>query len=360
MIHVRVLRGITVAGTAALSLPTLIGCGPADEVLGEDPGVDSQEATASLAGTGTVSLTGYYLDYKSTSGGDEFIRVGEKLKVIVDRATLLSYADVPASATSVSLAAIVRYTHADDSTVDTKEMKLTTSTGAGGVSLGTSPQFTVPKGVKRMQVHLFVDYKDAGESKRVDITSWLGTRDFTVFGAFLPNKFAFFDAQGTTMRTRLIEGGKAVRGAHLTLSVTDWRLDTVVDRSKFDLHVGEQMSGGRFGPVVVPAFGELQYEVEAAISTDSGATYHYETFNKVTASPVFGIFDYGRFTFEKEIAVPSDAGATIKIAYHIKAFLQVPSYSVMNPKYAQGARILLREAWDNNGGQDYPVSVGNK
>src|SRR5262245_20929641 len=77
---VRILSTLTTVGAAALVLPTLPGCASA---TGEATG-RADDVTPSSAGAGVLSVRGIRIEYASTTGGDEFIRVGEKLKVAVD------------------------------------------------------------------------------------------------------------------------------------------------------------------------------------------------------------------------------------------------------------------------------------
>ena len=83
MIKVRILRGLTTVGAAALTLPSLIACTTTNQ---DDVDVDTgtDQNTASIAGSGVLTVHGWRLEYGSTSGGDEFIRVGEKMKVGID------------------------------------------------------------------------------------------------------------------------------------------------------------------------------------------------------------------------------------------------------------------------------------
>src|SRR5262249_53782349 len=59
-----------------------------------------------------------------------------------------------------------------------------------------------------------------------------------VFGGELPLKHALFDNDYSALRTRIIEGGQAVRGADLQITYTDWRANTVVDSYSLDRNIG--------------------------------------------------------------------------------------------------------------------------
>ena len=159
---------------------------------------------------------------------------------------------------------------------------MTWAPGAGGVLVGTSPEFVIPSGAKLMSVEVVADYDKNGTPASTEVIKSQGIpNEFVVFGAFVPNKLALFDTMGAERRTRVVEGGGVVRGAHAVLSYTDWRLDTVTEKVGMDLRIGQKTSGSRFGPVVVDALGSLEYEVTAAVSTDGGATYNPVAFSKV-------------------------------------------------------------------------------
>jgi hypothetical protein len=51
------------------------------------------------------------------------------------------------------------------------------------------------------------------------------------------------------------------------------------------------------------------------------------------------------------------------VALHVQAYLQVPSYfagEVMDAKYGPGERVLLRETWDNAGGENYRLPIAQE
>lgn len=371
MIKVRILQGVTAAGAAALALPSLAGC-TADAT--PDPvGSDSANNTESVAGSGNLALHSYSLHYSSTSGGDEFLRVGEKMTALVawnDVLDKLAYQFDPAQAalraalsadpTKVKLTLKLTYTKFDESKVPVSHT-MKWAPGAGGVLVGTSPEFVIPSGAKLLSVEVVADYDKSGTPASTEIIKGQGIpSDFVVFGAFVPNKLALFDTMGAERRTRIVEGGGVVRGAHALLSYTDWRLDTVTEKVGLDLRVGQKTSGSRFGPVVIDALGSLDYEVTAAVSTDGGATYNPVSFSKVMHPAVLSRNEGWRYTLEADLGIPADAAGAVKVAFHVKAFLQVPNYApgeIQNARYAPGSRILLKEVWDNNDGKDYSLPV---
>lgn len=368
MVKVRILRGVTAASAAALGLASLTGCtADADDSIGEA----SDNNTESIAGSGQLTLHGWTVHYQSTSGGDEFLRVGERMKMAVDYnhlVFLLAGYDDPALATElradpskVKLAVQIQYRQFDGTTADAAPIPMTVAPGASNQNTATSAEFVIPKGAARLRAEIVAQYEKAGipQTTHVLQKAGVGRTEFVVFGAYLPNKLALFDTMGAERRSRVVEGGALVPGAQATLSVTDWRLDTVVDKTTLDLRVGQKQSGSRFGPVVVDALGSLEYEVEAAVSTDNGATYSTVRFTKKDRPDVLAQADGFRYALEAALGIPQ--GATgLKIAFHVKAFLQVPNYypgDIQNARYAPGSRILLRDVWDNNDGRDYALPI---
>jgi hypothetical protein len=369
MVKVRILTGMTAASAAALAMPSLVGCAAPtqDEV---DTGSDNN--TASVAGAGQLVLHGWSLNYQSTSGGDEFVRVGERMKVAVDFNDTVNMVagsdqalaqDLRATPSKLEVNLLVTYTRGDGTTSDLAPLPLAWKPGASNQLAGASDEFVVPSGVRSLRIELAAKFPRTGIPQTTNILqSQSIPRELVVFGAYVPNKLALFDTVGGTKRTRVVEGGGIVRGAHATISVTDWRLDTVSDKSSLDLRCGQKTSGSRFGPVQVDALGSLEYEVTAAVSTDGGATYSPVGLAKVGKPPVFSRADGFRYTHETGVDIPQNAGPSVKVAFHVRAFLQVPTFApgeIQNARYAPGARILLKDVWDNNDGKDYALPIGN-
>jgi hypothetical protein len=376
MIKIRILTGMTAASAAALAIPSLAGCAAADDGAPQDDvGTGAENNTASIAGSGNIALHSYSLNYTSTSHGDEFIRVGEKMTVAVafsDVLDKIAYQFDPAQAplraaltadpTKVKITLSVTYTKFDESKVPAS-LAMSWGPGAGGALVGTSPDFVIPGGVKLMSVEINAAYEKAGIPTTTDVIHGQGIpNDFVVFGAFLPNKLALFDNLGADRRTRVIEGGAIIKGSHATLAYTDWRLDTVTNKVGMDLRVGQRTSASRFGTSIVDALGSLEYEVTAAVSTDGGATYNPVTLSKVMRPSVFARTDGYRYAMQTELGIPANAGPSLKVAFHVKAFLQVPNYApgeIFNARYAPGQRVLLTDMWDNNNGQNYALPIAD-
>jgi hypothetical protein len=369
MIRVRLLTQIAGAGAAIASLPMMLGCSGTDHETSATQAGDLAE-TGIEAGTGTLAFYNYAFQYRSTSNGDEFVRVGERLQAQIsfydavnllwrdasDQALIESIKQDPSKLT---LTLKLTYTKFDDTKFDATPLPITFSPGAGGVSTGTSPEFTVPEKVKGITAD-FIATVD-GQTRDL-LASQNAPANVIVFGGFVPDKLVLLDTNGSDRRTRIIEGGGVVPGANLTVSVTDWRLDTVVDKTTLDLRYGKKQSYSRFGPTVIDAVGDLDYVVSAAISIDDGKTFMPLDLDRVAnADVVHG--QYGRAAYQKTFAVPSNATGSVQVAVHVQAYLQVPSYypsEVTDAKYGPGQRVLLKDMWDNAGGANYHLPISQE
>ena len=100
MIKVRILQGVTAAGAAALALPSLAGCTTRGDARIRSATTPRTTPSRSPA-RATSRCTRTRSHYTSTSGGDEFLRVGEKMTVAVawnDVLDKLAYQYDPAQA----------------------------------------------------------------------------------------------------------------------------------------------------------------------------------------------------------------------------------------------------------------------
>ena len=374
MIKVRFLTQVTATGAAVLSLP-MVGC--AASHAADDVSTGAEAETGITAGAGTLTMHSYDLTYASKTGGDEFLRVGERLTAAISFAQAVDMLYVGDAGDEEAITAINRdpsklkltlkifATKFDDTKMDLPSLPVTFAPGAGGVIAGTSPEFVIPAGVKKIAIDFFAEYQESGAPMKRMLAQTHGVKnDFPVFGAFAPNKLALFDTMGGDKRTRVVEGGGVVAGANLTVAVSDWRLDTVVDRTSLDLRYGKQESYSRFGTGIVDAIGHLTYAVSAVISTDGGNTFSPLAFDQIPNADVLGPSLYGwRYAFEKTLPIPANAGPSVQIAFHVQAFLDVPNYypgQIMDAKYSPGQRVLLKDVWDNNGGANYSLAVGNQ
>jgi hypothetical protein len=370
MVKVRILKsraGLT-AASAVMALSSLGGC-TADDA-DQDPGIGTDDSTESVAGAGQLLLHGWTVNYQSTSGGDEFVRVGEKMKFSSDYAHLVELAvrfESPEilkalleDPSKVKLEAAHSYKKGEGGIIAEARVPMSVGPGPAGQRVATSEEWVIPKGVRELGVEVYATYDKDGAPVTVNILGKNGVyrKNVMVFGAYLPNKLALFDTMGSERRARIVEGGALVRGARALLAYSDWRLDTVSDKATMDLYVGQARNYSRFGPAIVDAFGTVEYEVTAAVSTDDGNGWHDVFFGKKDGSVALAGADGLRYALEADLGIPTNATG-LRIAFHVKAFLVVPKdREIVSPKYPGQSRILLKDFWDNNGGKDYRLPIG--
>lgn len=375
MVRVRILRNVSagVAGVAGISGALGIGAssvGCAPNVNGDD-NVETQSSAdtqATPAGSGVISLRSYEFYYQSTSGGDEFIRAGEKLAVKIQLADAVQYLsgrrelnDPPIDPAKVKATLKVVYKMGDGSVVSQAQFPVTFAL-EHGVNVGTSDEVVVPTGVQ----HLVVSFSLTDGTHSIDIAEGLaGHAMFAVFGAFGPNKLVLFDNDGSGgSRSRIVEGGTLTPGKDVTIAYTDWRADRVVDKVNLDTTIGDGHSYSRFGETFLQIHGKLNYEVSFAYSTDDGRTWNDGGLLNRDANPdVLNIpGGYGRYAFEKTFKLPNDATG-LKVAFHLKAILVAdPQYQYVDHwrnGYQLGASYTLKDVWDNNNGANYSLPVSN-
>jgi hypothetical protein len=370
MVKVVVLRNLGgVAGAAAVAATAGCAINPAQpQEMGQGAADDAAKtgrlasASTTAPGEGTVFLHSYDFAY---SGQDEFIRSGETITASLDYYDLESflgwseweskYKDHPELVTATLQIALW---HPDGTITYLKKPVSWKLAGADSfTTVGIAEPFVVPQGIPQITFDFLID-NGSGIAK--SLVAEYGIRaDFPVFGAYLPAKLALFDNDGAGKpRTRVVEGGGLVPGATSTVSYTDWRADTLIDKSTLDLYIGKRYSGNRFGPVLVDAQGYLSYDVSAVYSTDGGRTWQSLKMDMHGSPAAIPHTWQSRVAYEGLLALAQGA-QDIQIAYHVKARLVVTYQpgEIVDPKYPNGAVIDLREAWDNNGGANYVISV---
>jgi hypothetical protein len=369
MAKVRLLTdvGAGVAGVAALATSGALvtacttSATPADSAANAD--------TASLAtGSGTISLDWEGASYASSSGGDEFVRVGERLTVEVSFSEfldLLNNHDAGASEriandpSKVDVSIRVSYRDLNNAEKSSELVPVTFGqTGTETAFHGTSGEFTVAKAPRMVLQYVAVEN---GQTHTFD-TSYQQTA-FPVFGAF-PGKVVLFDNDGNgNARQRIVEGGTLTPGQDVTLSYTDWRADHEVDKASLQssgkLNIGKGDSYSRFGPSQIDVQGQFSYEISFTYSTDGGQTWvNGGTLDKHDNPAVLSIpAQYGRSSYEKTFRLPADA-KDLRVAFHVKGILVAdPHYVFINQWYTApdgttfqlGKSYQLADVWDNAG-----------
>jgi hypothetical protein len=211
----------------------------------------------------------------------------------------------------------------------------------------TTGSFIVSRRARAMRFEIVItDAQNPNVSTTVAQDQFL---EVPVFGGTLPQKTLLFDTMGTTMRSRVIEGGLPVRGAELAIGYSDWRAATLVDTSSLDRTIGTQTSYSRFGAIEVPMYGELEHEIAFGVGID-GVWQAEKALGANAKSPLMP--PAGRVAYEGRVSVPGSA-QNLQFYFHVKTFLKVDYSRFSNirwRKYQDGARILVREKWDNENG----------
>jgi hypothetical protein len=215
----------------------------------------------------------------------------------------------------------------------------------------TTTSFIVSRRAQAMRFS--IEISDAGVSpaakKTLDESSFFETQ---VIGGTLPQKTLLFDNNGQSLRTRVLEGGLPVRGAELAIGYTDWRAATLVDASSIDRQIGNATSFGRFGPVQIPIYGELEYEISYGAAVDGA----WQAEQALLANGQSRLMPpTGRTAYEGSLSIPTGAQG-LQLYFHVKTFLKVDYSRHQNVgwrKYNDGERLLVREKWDNENGASH-------
>jgi hypothetical protein len=185
---------------------------------------------------------------------------------------------------------------------------------------------------------------------------------WSIFGAFVPNKLALFDNDSSGAgRVRIVEGGALTPGKDVTFSFTDWRADRIVDKYSLDTTIGDGQTYSRFGSGIASIRGDLVYEVDFVYSTDGGQTWNNGTLDAHAIPDVIeGPDSANRTSYEKTIQLPNNAQG-LQVAFHLRAYVVADPHYVYITRwkdgYQLGGKYLLRDVWDNNGGQNYSLAV---
>ena len=363
MIKVRVVRGIQTGIPLASGLLALSGivtaCTAPDAA--EDFESDESALTVTNPGTGVFELgwaygtpTGYTFNARNST--DEYVRALEKMTFSLPAHFLWSQLHpsdpLPEDLDRLkSLSAKVSITYYKQG-ASYGQTSVKTTSWQGSTSYDLKSDTTSFIVSRRAQVMRFaLEISDSGVSppakKTLDESSFF---EVAVFGGTLPQKTLLFDSYGSSLRSRVLEGGRPVRGAELSLGYTDWRAATLVDASSIDRQIGTATSFGRFGPVEVPIYGELEHEISYGAAIDGA----WQDEQALVANGKSRLMPPGtnRIAYEGSLSLPANA-QTLQLYFHVKTFLKVDYSKHQNVnwrKYAHGERLLVREKWDNENG----------
>jgi len=360
MIRIQVRPHLRNLAVATVALGSLANAGCAADT--DDETADLEQGLTTAPGRGVVRLQGFSFGYQSTSGGDEFVRSGERLVAELSFDELVYTFDYPErdSLTPANVRATARITWLDAAGAPTGTANVPVRWGTGAASrVGTTASFLVPrKTAAAFSVDFFVE--GAGKSFLIS-ERFQVPHTFPVFGYELPSKLALFDNGPTGPRTRIVEGGNFVAGNTARISMVDWRADAVVDRSRLDARYGRRMAGGRFGSVVVDAIAPIEYEIGVAYTADGTNWAGLGLAATPNARVLQTQNDTRRVAYEGSVLLPR-ASRQLRMAFNVRAFLVVPNYGseVFDTRYAPGSRVLLADRWDNAGGADYRLPVSTR
>lgn len=364
MVNVTIRRlrtGLTgVSGLALLGgTGTELGCSaPSGEAVGTAATADTSPIAP---GSGTLSLSGGWggpttsFSFTAEGSTDEFVRVGETMAINLPAWDLWH----PVS-TDPNVFPTTQYLQQLQATVTvqfirsgevigTASVHVESWTGESNYDLvAQTGTFVIPQACDTLAFDVII-VDPGNDDHRVELASL----DFTpvpVFGAEYPLKHAIFDNYYSALRQRIIEGGALVGGSEVVITYSDWRADEIVNKTGLNLEIGTAQSYGRFGPITVPIFGQLVYEISAGESFD-GAHFGEVALPATTSSRVLDA--PGRTAYESTLYVQQGA-SQMDLYFHVKAYL-VANYapygsSVTNRLYLDGQRVLLAEKYDNPNG----------
>jgi hypothetical protein len=373
-IKVRVLRSVQVGLTGMSGLVALSGVAACAVEQGQDESFESDESGLSVsnAGTGVFSLSWDYAtpigySFSAKSSTDEYVRAGEKMTFAIPShflwQRLYPNEATPDVARLKQLSAKVKviFVKAGGATASTSVATSAGFQGSQTYDLATlTTQFSVNKKAESIRFELTIT-DGANTTKKATVAA-ADLNEIPVIGGSLPNKTALFDNDGPSMRQRILEGGQPIAGANLAVGYTDWRAATLVDSSSIDRTIGDATSFGRFGSFQMPIQGELQYEITCAAAID-GVWQAEQTLTANDKSRLLSSF--GRTAYEGLLALPAGS-KKLEVYFHVKTFLVVNYDRFSNVgwrKYDNGARILVREKWDNENGayaDNYDFTIGKK
>jgi hypothetical protein len=363
-IKVRVLRGVQ-AGLTGMSGLVALSSGVTACTAEQAPGdgsyaSDESALTVSNPGTGVFTLLWDYstpigYSFAAKNSTDEYVRAGEKMTFAIPSHFLWQrlYPTLPVPddlARLKQLSAKVKVVFVKDGVALTSITVATNGTFQGSQTYDlavSTAQFTVAKKATGIRFELAIS--DAADATKKASVAANELSEVPVIGGSLPNKTALFDSNGGAMRQRVLEGGNPVAGANLSLAYTDWRAATLVDSGSIDRTIGNATSFGRFGSFQMAISGELEHEITYAVAIDG--VWQAEQALKANAKSRL-LPPFGRVAYEGLLPLPAGA-QKLELYFHVKTFLVVDYNKFSNVgwrKYEQGARLLVREKWDNEHG----------
>ena len=225
MIKVRILQRLTTVGAAALTLPSLVACTTSST---DDVGSESSNNTESVAGSGVLSVHGWRIYYGSTSGGDEFVRVGERLEGLDGLPDDGEHGRGERPGAAPGAASRPQQAEGRGPCTIHKGRRLDVRRAAGcgfmgsrriGAHRGHERRVRDSERRPRVKIELVATYARGGVPQTME--SWRATRSRASSSSSarsLPNKLALFDTVGARPAHAHVEGGRSSCGSHAARS----------------------------------------------------------------------------------------------------------------------------------------------
>jgi hypothetical protein len=390
MLQVTVKRvGVGVAGASGLLL--MGGCAvdaaPPEKLGTAESAVSAGKADLELGYAYQLEGASFpELLVRAPDGTDEYVRVGEELRIRIAQYYLWrflypnDYWDTDARLDQLRVEVKVEHQHRGAPvgaplTVQTTGYQTSPTIGYKEALLAP---FTVRAGTDALRFTIIIT-DTANPQARAEV-GFPVLPPVAVFGGDGPNKTLLFDSAGwsagSTLRTRVLDGGNLQAGGVLALGYTHFRADRVVnvDGISFgETVIGKRKNYGRGGTSIVDIVGKIVHEVAAGLSFDETWRPEVVMLANATSRERSELFPQStswpgqnglQNTYEHATRIPSSA-TRLRAYFHIKTYL-LADYSnqgeVIERKYEQGQKILLREAYDNPSGSgtnyELPVDGG--
>lgn len=344
--------GLLVAVPAAA-----VGCAPGESTNPDQESVSEADLELS-AGSATLGLNYQFgqpyefLLNVEQSATDEFLRNGESLRVQIPAWLLWQelYPQTPVPNDAMRLKEMtgtVQIVFYDKIlAAGTISLPLTQISGADpyDIEIATN-SFIVPSKIDSLGFTINIKDKLIANASAVIASNTISPT--YVFGGELPQKTLLFDSAQGVFKQRILEGANMVAGSKSLLSYSDWRADTLVDKSTIDRQIGIAQTASRFGWTQIPIYGPIVHEVSYGVYFNDSIGFRPEAPLPSTAASK--LLPPGRTAFETWLQIPSKA-TKMSLYFHVKSYL-IADYSgytnVVQKWYADNQQILVRDKYDN-------------
>lgn len=371
MSKARLLHHLRVGLPLASGLFSLAGTLSACASTTQEEAASDSAFTAIPAGEGTLALDrmtspSSYI-FRVVGSPDEFLRAGAKMAIQVPSGLMwrARYSSAPPSAARVKqLAVHVTLKFQRDGRVY-RSVTVTPRWQGDDLDTLVAVSEAIVIDPKVQLIDFAIEITDTGSEPgaaappTVLDNGWVCSQ--SVLGGDLPNKSLFFDLDHGHDRERILEGGRPVAGATLSIGYGNDRAMKRVDPGSIDTYIGRGKAFGRFGVgPVQDLHGFLEHEIFVGVSID-GVWQPEVRLAEDWRSPFHASGAQFEEIFQANVPIPERA-RNVQVYVHIRTFLKADygSYQMEEKRYGDGARIQVREVWDNVGGvrdnnYDYPT-----